>query len=404
MGLCACGPGAPGADTGTEGRSDTSSSSEPTSGTDSMGESESTRGADGESTSEGPESSSSGTPDDPLGGCWSSFDEGIPYGHAYVDTDSSDRSRYAGGFSDGDAAIEAMVLRLLGSDLPPLQTCPSGEYHVPVDDGVYVVAPEAHQGACSQRNCAARFPEALQEGSVKIVTLGDSVPVVGAGVTFPARVAELVSAVADVEENNLAASGTESSDWVPGSGHFEGARMQLEDADVVLVSVGGNDILTFASTVDLGDLGAALQGAQETVDQVVVNVLAIKDEIRSFNADVDVVFCLYPDYSQATMTPPWSDLGLLPPGVVTSLLVRARDGFSAEDDVVLVDLFGLTPSLPLPLDDYLDDPLHFNDLGHDLYAHEVFRALGGVIVGESPLATDPVTDNRVDFGYVIPSG
>lgn len=347
-------------------------------------------------SSGGVDESSGGPADDPCG----AFDESLPHGRTYVDTDDSDRSRYAGGYSDVDMPIEGKELELLGSDVPVFETCPNGEYHVPVEEGIYVVAPLEHQAACSQRNCVERFPEAVREGVVKIVTVGDSVPVLGAAVTFPTRVAEIVSAVADVEDTNLAVSGTESSEWVPGSFYFEGARDELADADVVLVSVGGNDVLAFASTVDFNDLGAALEGAQQTVDQVVTNVLAIKDEIRSFNADVDILFCLYPDYSKATMTPPWSNLDILPPGVVPSLLVRARDNFSAEDDVVLVDLFGLTTSLPRPLDDYLDDALHFNGLGHDLYAHEVFRALGGTIVGESPLATEPVSDNRVDYGYV----
>ena len=87
--------------------------------------------------------------------------------------------------------------------------------------------------------------------------------------------------------------------------------------------------------------------------------------------------------------------------MITTLLARARDSFTPEDDIVLVDLLGLTPDLPVPLDDYLADPLHFNDLGHDLYAHEVFRALGGVIVGESILATPPVAlRSQQNFGYI----
>ena len=64
------------------------------------------------------------------------------------------------------------------------------------------------------------------------------------------------------------------------------------------------------------------------------------------------------------------------------------------------DLLGLTSQLPYPLDDALADGIHFNDTGHDLYAHQVFRALGGVIVVTSPLSSDPVANNRQDFGYV----
>ncbi len=327
--------------------------------------------------------------------------EDLPHGLVYLDLDSSDLSMNARGFTEPDQALEGVSLRLLGSDLEPFETCESGEYQFAADPGIYVVAPEAHQGLCSLRNCTTRFPVAIEEGQVKIVTLGDSVPVQGAAETFPARVAELVSAVAGVENLNLASSGTESSDWTPGGGLFEGARPDLVDADVVLISLGGNDVLNYVSTADLGDLPGVFAGAQATVDQVAVNVRDIASEIREENPDADVVFCLYPDYSRATQTSPWSDLGFIPPGVITTLLARARDAFTPEDDIVLVDLLGLTPDLPVPLDDYLADPLHFNDLGHDLYAHEVFRALGGVIVGESVLATPPVSlRSRQNFGYV----
>lgn len=409
--LLGCGPG-PGV--GPMGEADETSGGVATDGSDSSSDSlpstasgtvsgpGMTSDAADESSSGFADGSSSSTGFEPVRPeCGSTPLQGLPHGHVYRDVDASDLSRYAGGFSRADTPIEGTILRLLGSDLE-VESCPGGEYTFPALDGLFVVAPQAHEGDCSQRNCATRFPVAIEEGLVKIVTLGDSVPVLGATETFPARVAELVSGLVDVEELNLAVSGTQSSDWTPGGARFEQVREELLDADVVLVSLGGNDVLNLAATADLNDPLGLLMSAQATVDQVASNVRDIAAEIRVENPDADVVFCLYPDYSQATETPPWSDLGILPPGIVSSLLVRARDNFTPQDDIVLVDLFGLTPQLPLPLDDYLDDALHFNDVGHDLYAHEVFRALGGVIVGASPLATEPVAadNNRQDFGYV----
>jgi lysophospholipase L1-like esterase len=320
----------------------------------------------------------------------------------YLDENGSDLSRYVGGFEDGiDTPLGDMEIRVFGAEPFSVQTCDDGSYQVPtLDDGVYVVSPVDLQAACSRRNCPRRLPVALEEGAVKILTIGDSVPVEGDPVTFPARVADLMAGLAEIDQVNAAVSGTQSSDWLPDGSYFGEIRSELADTDVVVIVLGGNDVLNYVSTADLSDLGAAVAGAQATVDQVVVNVRAIATEVRSENADIDVVFCIYPDYSQATATPPWSDLSFLPPGVVSGLLARARDAVTPEDAFVIVDLLEITQDLPQPLDDYLADSLHFNDAGHDLYAHEVFRALGGVIVGESPLGNGETFENRHDFGFV----
>jgi lysophospholipase L1-like esterase len=323
----------------------------------------------------------------------------------YWDDNGSDLSRYAGGFEPGfDSPVSDFGVIAYGpepSNAHPLVfSCQDGSYgFAGLTPGLYVIEPP-DLGTCSRNNCPRRLPEALEEGQLELVTIGDSVPVLGDPVTFPERVAELFSSLADVESVNAAVSGTESSDWLPGGSYFEAARPDLDDADIVMISLGGNDVLNFAVFADLSDPLGALAEAQAIVDQIIVNIRAITAEIRDSNPDVDVVFCLYPDYSTATQTYPWSDLSVLPPGVVTNLLVRARDQITPEDELIVVDLFELTADLPAPLDDYLADELHFNDAGHDLYAHEIFRALGGVIVGDSPLASEPVSDNEQSYGYL----
>lgn len=327
---------------------------------------------------------------------------GVVFGQVYVDENASDRSRYVGGFEDGsDTPLPDMELRVFGSQLDLLVTCEDGRYQVPnLDPGAYVVGLVANEAYCSRRNCPRRLPAALEEGLVKIVTIGDSVPVVGDPVTFPSRVGDLMAELADVEQLNSAISGTVSDDWLPSGGPFEQLRGELADTDVVVISLGGNDVLDFVSTADLNDLAATLAGAQATVDQVLENVRDIAAEIHVENPDIDVVYCLYPDYSLATNTAPWSNLAFLPPGVVTALLARVRDSITPQDDFVLVDLLAMTEHLPGPLDAYLADSLHFNNAGHELYAREIFRALGGVVVGAPLLGDTWPFEDRHDFGLV----
>lgn len=326
-----------------------------------------------------------------------------PHGRAYVDTNNSDLGRYSGGFESSiDMPTPGVQVSLLGSTEAPVQTCDDGGYQFQADDGVYVAVPPPHPTHCSQRNCSARFSEALTEGSVNIVTLGDSVPTFGGVPPFPSRVATLVEAVngATVTNVNLASFEARSVSWLPGGQLFEASRPALTDADVVVVSLGATDLRDFAENIDLSDLGAVPAAVDTLVDTLVSNVLAITAEVRAHNPTTDIVFCLYPDYSAATQTTPWNALTLIPAGIIAELFGGVRSRIAPADGLIVVDLLGVTDQLPFPLDDALADGIHFNEVGHDLYAHQVFRALGGVIVGASPLANEPASTNRQDFGYV----
>ena len=55
----------------------------------------------------------------------------------------------------------------------------------------------------------------------------------------------------------------------------------------------------------------------------------------------------------------------------------------------LVDLYNFfLQRTDLDLDDVLYDDLHFNSQGHQIYAEQIFRALGGAEVGGEGLGTD----------------
>ena len=81
------------------------------------------------------------------------------------------------------------------------------------------------------------------------------------------------------------------------------------------------------------------------------------------------------------------------------MLESARETDTRDYDALLADLFGATYELDSSLDDYLYDSLHFNDRGQTFYAEEVFMALGGVLVGPSPLGGEPRTPLGLTRSY-----
>jgi lysophospholipase L1-like esterase len=321
---------------------------------------------------------------------------GAILGRVYWDQDQSDQSAAKGGFGAGvDAPIAGVSVGLLspGAEVD-LEMCADGSFVLPtLADGVHVLAPElpTHAG-CPSRNCVRRFPEALREGKLKIVTFGDSIAVVGDKPLFPARLATLLKGLAEVEQVNVAVSGSYATEWLPGDSYFERNLLPvLDGADVVLATIGGNDVLAYTQDPALlNDLEGAVEGAKALVNETIGHLLSIRDAIHQVNPEADLVYCLYPNYGQAVNTYPWDLVGtLLGEQALVDILQAARDAVPSDGSIILADLFGAADGLPL--DDYLYDELHFNAKGHVLYAETIFVALGGVLVGPSPLGAEGTT-------------
>ena len=75
-----------------------------------------------------------------------------------------------------------------------------------------------------------------RNGAIKLVTMGDSVPVVGDKPTFPDRLASLLGGLAPVENRNIAVGGTLSTHWLPGTSHCDNILLP-EIADAVGASL-----------------------------------------------------------------------------------------------------------------------------------------------------------------------
>jgi lysophospholipase L1-like esterase len=227
------------------------------------------------------------------------------------------------------------------------------------------------------------LPDAVAEGSVNMVTFGDSVPVQGDPSMFPDRIVEKLSELVTVNSTNVAIGGTISTDWLPGTSNFEQVLVpHLADADLIVISLGGNDVMGYAANAmsDPAGIAGAVDGLNDFLISVMGNVMAIVAEIRVHNPDVDIVYCLYPNYAKSDM---WSSVvpamfQTLVTDLVTTGLDLVRESIPSEEDVVLMDLYGATADVDLDL--YLFDQLHFNDAGQDLYADEILKVLGFVHV------------------------
>ena len=317
------------------------------------------------------------------------------FGRFYFDADGADSSRYASEYdASGDAPLAETNVQLIGAqETMETTTCDDGTFSFDsLEDGAYVLNPTFPDSNCLQRNCPQRFPAAVMEGNVKLVTVGDSVPVIGDAPMFPDRLATLIGDLAEVENTNIAVAGSLSTQWTPGTSNFDSKLApHIEDADVIIISVGGNDITNSLDASALMDIDQAIEDTYALVADIAGNIRLMVEEIREQNPDVDIVYCLYVDYGMATISP-WGLLAnFVPEGTVTNILASARDQVPSDKNIILADLFGASHTLENPLDDYLYDSLHFNDQGQTMYAQEVFESLGGVLIGESPLGGDPQT-------------
>jgi lysophospholipase L1-like esterase len=308
-------------------------------------------------------------------------------GQIYVDADRSERSLWDGGsMGAADAALEGRIVTLHGPD-GAVQTlsCADGTFGFgDLDANSYVTAVEWEDGdLCRTRNCQSGLAAAIERGRVKIVTLGDSVPVVGDAPFFPQRLADMLEVFAEVENVNIAVGGTTSVDWVPGAPNFEQRfDPHIDSADVIIVSVGGNDFLEYANGA-FANPSEAIAGFPDFVREVMNRVLLVKDAVAVRNPDADLVYLLYPDYSQSeTWAEQFGFAISVIQGLVADALEQILDELGPEEEILMVDFYHFFQETGLNLDAHLYDMLHFNDAGQEVYAERIFEILGGVSIAD----------------------
>jgi hypothetical protein len=326
----------------------------------------------------------------------SEWDDSMVVGHIYYDEDQSDQSNYFFSYSsEVDVNLSSGEVALIGPGIERVTSvCSGGTFafsDVGSDEfgGVGLIAPVyPNDSYCTTKNCPRRLPNAIREGAVSLLTFGDSVPVVGSNVLFPAHLGATLDLLAETTSMNVAVGGTTSDQWLPGTNLFDNDLIPLvPDADVVIVSLGGNDVMQYVGEATSGgDIMGAINNLEPFVLGIMDNVLLIASEIRVANPDVDIVYCLYPNYA---LSQEWEAVFAQIPlpgvqdlvvGLVVDALDLVRSSIGAAEDIVLVDFYGAMDKTQL--DNYLYDQLHFNEAGHVYYATEIFRALGGVKLNE----------------------
>ncbi|MEZ4461540.1 MAG: SGNH/GDSL hydrolase family protein [bacterium] len=255
-------------------------------------------------------------------------------------------------------------------------TCDDGTFRVRAGVSPFFVDVQP-EGRVSSVNDTKFLADAMASGAVKMVVFGDSIPVYGPTPWFPNLLREKFAAYGDVTLQNVSVAGSSSIDWEPGSNYFEGRlRPKLEDADVVIFSLGGNDLQEFAMSLDAATIASRIGELQPLVEAIEANLSAIIAQIRQINPTADILWILYPNYATSdywgTVLGSYQSAGIT---LLKNQLVGVRR-YMADEPVVLADMFAATE--PLDLDTLLSDPLHLNVQGHVFYADEIFKTLGGV--------------------------
>jgi lysophospholipase L1-like esterase len=312
-------------------------------------------------------------------------------GQIYLDGDLSSDTYYAQGlFPKYDDPMVGVQVRLLGADSSALTTtCANGEFFFPgLTPGAYLVNVRFDgPKTCTSANWPQRFPEAASNGAATIVTIGDSIATVGKSPRFPARLAWMFRRIAKIDNRNVAVPGSKASSWLPGGSLFEGKLApELMDADVVIITIGGNDVLGFFGSAfgNTGKILEKLDSLDGFIETLHGNITAIATEIHTRAPHVDIVYCLYVNYAKtnywSSKAGPYKNLFI---AAGHNALLKAREKLGDIPYLLIADIFGAVGDADP--DDFLSDTVHLNPVGHKLYAEQLFLTLGGANVSAESL-------------------
>lgn len=329
----------------------------------------------------------------PAGACPPQPAEPAIRGAVFRDEEAAATSRHAHPALDTVPGIGEVALKLRDGSGEPLRTrrsCASGAFALGgLAEGTYALELEAPSHQPTTSNVPERFPEAVAEGAVTVVTFGDSIPSYGPQPWFPARLADRLDPLAQVANVNVAEPGSWSEDWLPGETYFEERlEPELDHADVIVFSAGGNDLKGLVDRAQTDPLAAA-EELPERVDEVIANLEVIVEAIRERAPRVDLVYVVYPNYAYSTAWNERTDgAGELVAEFIQPELERLRQRM-AEQGVLLADMLGAIDEDAI--DPLLFDELHLDEQGHRRYARELFEVLGGVrIAPDASIGLDRV--------------
>jgi len=284
-----------------------------------------------------------------------------------------------------DVPLTGATVRLLSPGLAPRDAldCGPGRY------GFVDLAPGPHQlvvdvaGELTSNNLGRSMASAIADGAVKILTFGDSIPAYGPTPWFPTQLAELLDPLATVDNVNQAIPGSQTRDWLPTTANYTSRLApHLADADVIVFSLGGNDLMDLAFDAQIQsaeDALALLDDLDAALVTIETNLATIYGALRAAAPDADILWFLYPNYAESNnWTPYLGDYQDLAAVLMAGKLEEVRTQMATLDGLMIADMYS---SIDKPtLDAFLWDELHLNVTGHRYYAEEVFMTLGGVWV------------------------
>ncbi|MBZ0272382.1 hypothetical protein K8I61_10115 [bacterium] len=325
-------------------------------------------------------------------------------GVVYHDADKSSRTAFKQAIDASDAPIGGAAVRLLGAGLPVEFTVADGSFAFVAPPGTYLLETSLDRVyESTTNNRPRRLPEAVREGHVTVVSLGDSIGREGSP-PYPDRLAAHLSGLADVTLHNIHYGGSTTFDWLPGSerGHFEDRFLPLAaDADLITVTIGGNDMQVFLPPDDPYDVIGILKNFfahPEYALEIPDRVVQVLDAVRDAAPQADIVYIVYPNFPYSNYWyGPALGLGPMIAWWGAGAMDWLRERSAALDDIIVADTLGALSWVWL--DDYLIDEVHPSPLGAQVYADIIFDALGGVVIDEAPT---PGPGAVYPFGFYAP--
>lgn len=323
---------------------------------------------------------------------------GTVTGVIYHDWNQSSLSEYAQTINPLDATLPGVDVHLIDRDAERHAiTGEDGTFRFDdLDAGHYLLdVGLAGEHECTSNNQGRRTPQAVREGALKILTIGDSIGVQGHELPYPERLANHFSKIVETTLNNQAAGGARTWDWLPGADkhYFENRLVpNLPEADLVTITLLGNDADIYTEGLeppyDPVQVIKNFLEAPEYIFEAIPNVVELLGLIREINPTCDIVYAVYPNFGNSSYIEVHTGPELQPLASVlmkgAMSLLRWRIGII--EGIGIADMLGAHGDEWL--DPYLIDEVHPSGEGHQSYADQIFRALGGVVILPKTLSND----------------